>query len=143
MTSALRLTNWIAEPASSVSKKVNCRWYRSTFSVGSPRMVKYSAGTSAVAFANIIWCARVVFPDPGAPAIRFNEYSGRPPPSTASRPGTPLGRLRIGSRALRVTFPPVSDRFLPHRVGNVSFDQFCRHVVSDEPSKQFNQRDEH
>jgi hypothetical protein len=38
----------------------------------------------------MIWCASVVLPLPGAPAIRLKEYSVRPPPSRTSRPGTPV-----------------------------------------------------
>src|SRR5690606_31858850 len=63
---------------------------------GSPSTVKYNAGRSGVASWNMIWCASVVLPLPGGPAMRLEEDSGRPPPSTSSRPGTPVcRRLKI------------------------------------------------
>ena len=40
--------------------------------------MKYSAGRSGVASANIIWCASVVLPQPGGPAMTLNENSGKP-----------------------------------------------------------------
>jgi hypothetical protein len=43
----------------------------------------------------MIWCASVVLPLPGAPASRLKENSGSPPPSTTSRPGTPVARRRM------------------------------------------------
>ena len=63
--------------------------------VGSPRTVKYRAGRSGVAFLNMTCWTSVVFPAPGAPAIRLNEYSQSPPPSTVSRPGIPVSMLRM------------------------------------------------
>src|SRR5512132_2924788 len=50
------------------------------------------AERSGVASANIIWWARTVLPHPGDPAMRLKENSGSPPPSTSSRPGTPVRR---------------------------------------------------
>src|ERR1019366_2235573 len=67
---------------------------------GSPMMLKYTASRSGAAFANWIWCASVVLPPPGPPAIRLKENSGIPPPKTSSRPGTPDGNLRIGTASL-------------------------------------------
>src|ERR1019366_2427028 len=62
---------------------------------GSPSTVKYSAGRSGVALAKTNWCASVVLPLPGAPAMMLNENSGRPPPTNSSRPGTPVESLLI------------------------------------------------
>src|SRR5665213_816837 len=62
---------------------------------GSPRIVKYNAGRSGVALENTIWCASVVLPHPGAPAMILKENSGRPPPRISSRPGIPVGSLLI------------------------------------------------
>src|ERR1700720_2554571 len=76
---------------------------------GSPRIVKYSAGRSGVALVNTIWCARVVLPLPGAPAMILKENSGRPPPRISSRPGTPVGSLFI------VTLPGVLKLSPPYR----------------------------
>ncbi len=45
--------------------------------------------------ANIIWCASVVLPLPGGPAMMLNDSSGRPPPSTVSSPRTPVRRRLI------------------------------------------------
>ena len=55
---------------------------------------------SGVALANMIWCASVVLPLPGAPAMMLKEYSGRPPPRISSRPGTPVGSCRMVTRSL-------------------------------------------
>src|SRR5579872_6624184 len=45
----------------------------------------------------MICCTSVVLPAPGAPAMRLNENSGTPPPRTASSPGMPVARRRIGT----------------------------------------------
>jgi hypothetical protein len=49
-----------------------------------------SPGRGAVALANKSCIAKVVFPAPGPPAIRLNESSGSPPPSTSFNPGIPV-----------------------------------------------------
>ena len=48
----------------------------------------------------MICCASVVFPAPGAPAMRLKENSGRPPPRIWSSPGTPVGSRRIATRSV-------------------------------------------
>src|SRR5450631_2804747 len=75
---------------------------------GSPSTVKYSAGRSGVALANMIWCASVVLPQPGAPAMMLKENSGRPPPRISSRPGIPVGNFLIVtfSCGTMITFSP-------------------------------------
>src|SRR5665213_1772637 len=45
----------------------------------------------------MIWCASVVLPAPGIPAIRLNENSGTPPARILSSPGTPVSRRRMGT----------------------------------------------
>src|SRR5687768_12328470 len=57
----------------------------------------YSAERSDPERVNMICCASVVFPAPGAPAIRLKENSGRPPPRISSSPGTPVGRRRMAT----------------------------------------------
>src|SRR5678816_2675300 len=83
---------------------------------GSPMMLKYTAFRSGLAFANMIWWPSVVLPPPGPPAIRLNENSGIPPPNTSSRPGTPDGSLRIGTRSL-IFLVPLGCRLVDRRPG--------------------------
>ena len=59
--------------------------------------MKKRAGRSRRANVNMICCTSVVLPAPGAPAMTLNENSGTPPPRTASSPGTPVGRRRMGT----------------------------------------------
>src|SRR5438034_4196389 len=89
--SSFRFANCTTLFTFAMSKNVNCCWYRNILSVGSPRTVKYRAGRSGVAFANMNWCASVVLPHPGSPTMRLNEYSGQPPPRMASSFPTPDG----------------------------------------------------
>src|SRR5439155_19274632 len=89
--SSVRFANCTTLFTFAMSKNVNCCWYRSILSVGSPSTVKYTAGRSGVAFANMNWWASVVLPHPGSPTMRLNEYSGQPPPRMASSFPTPEG----------------------------------------------------
>src|SRR5688572_10233484 len=71
---------------------------------GSPNTVKYTAGVSGLALANMNWCASVVLPQPGAPAMMLKEYSGRPPPRISSSPGTPVDSCLISTGFLPFRF---------------------------------------
>src|ERR1700678_3860964 len=107
---------------------------------GSPRIVKYNAGRSGVALVNTIWCASVVLPLPGAPAIILKENSGRPPPRISSRPGTPVGSLLIFTLSCRVMIasPPgfrIEDREIRPHIEHKS----KRKGFSDELRKQAEQ----
>src|SRR4051794_505356 len=93
----------------------------------------------------MICCASVVLPVPGAPAIRLNEYSGSPPPSTPSSPGTPDGSFRMTTRADSLTDsgPRLGLTVVVAPVGRPALVGHEHHqVVANEASEQGEQRRE-
>ncbi len=48
---------------------------------------------------------RLFAPQPDGPPLTLNESSGRPPPSTTSRPGTPVARRLMIGFVLMAAFP--------------------------------------
>jgi len=92
---------------------------------------------------NKIWWASVVLPAPGAPAITVKEYSGSPPPSTSSRPGTPVGSRVMATRDVALMLS-LSFMLAPHPdlvAGDLRpglADQAERQILADERDQQPN-----
>ncbi len=112
-------------------------------SVGSPITLKYKAGRAGEARVNKIWWASVVLPAPRAPAITVKEYSGSPPPSTSSRPGTPVGSRVMATRDVALMLS-LSFMLAPHPdvvAGDLRpglADQAERQILADERDQQPN-----